>query len=88
MKGVIHISELKLVNTETKTVVFKKDNIIEKPIQKYANSYRAYFSFEDIKLEYVDIILQMKFTLKQGDKTSEYKAEIFFEKIIENFVEL
>jgi hypothetical protein len=85
MEGTIYISELKLINTETKMVVFKQDNIVEEPIQKYTNSYRAYFSFEDIKLEYVDMILQMKFTLKQAEKTTEYETEIYFEKNYRKF---
>lgn len=81
LEGVIHISTLKLVNTKTQMAVFEQANIIEKSIQKDGNinTYHAYFSFKNIRLEYDDMLLQMEFTLKQGNKTSENKAEILFE---------
>jgi hypothetical protein len=87
MEGIIHISELKLVNTKTNMVVFNQDNIVEQPFKKdeYINTYLAYFSFDNIELEYEEMVLQMKFSLKQGDKTTEYKAEIFFEKDYRKF---
>lgn len=85
IEGTIHISGLKLVNTKTKMVVFKYDKIIEKPIQKDVNSYTVYFSFKSLKLEYEEMVLQMKFLLKQSGKTAKYKAEIFFEKDYKKF---
>ncbi len=92
LEGTIHITELKLVNAETKMVVFEQDNIVEKSFQKskYVNEYNkyeyyTYYSFENIELEYEEMILQMKFSLKQGDKTTEYESEIFFEKNYRKF---
>ncbi len=85
MVGRIHISELKLVNAKTKTVVFNQKNITEKSIKKYTNSFRAYFSFENIELEYEEVVLQMKFLIKQGDKITDYKTEIHFEKDYKKF---
>lgn len=85
MEGTIHISELKLMNTKTKMVVFEYGKIIEKPIQKDMNSYTAYFSFKNLKLEYEEMVLQIEFLLKQGNKTTKHKAEIFFEKDYNKF---
>lgn len=95
IEGTIHISELKLVNTKTKMIVFGPDNIIEKSFQrsKYVNEYskyeyNTYYIFENIELEYEEMVLRMKFSLTQGDKTTEYKAEIHFEKNYREFIRL
>ena len=85
MEGTIHISKLKLTNTKTQMVVFEYGKIIEKQIQKDVNSYTAYFSFKNLKLEYDKMVLQIEFLLKQGDKTTKHKAEIFFEKDYNKF---
>ena len=89
-EGTIKITELKLINDKDENVVFERNIIIEKSIQKdeYKNDYYTYFLFKDIKLEYVDMILQMKFLLKQGDKTTEYKTEILFEKYYKSFLRI
>ena len=85
MAGIIHISEIKLINTKTKKVVFEYGKVIEKQIQKDVNSYTAYFSFKNLKLEYEEMVLQIEFLLIQGDKTIKHKAEIFFEKDYNEF---
>jgi len=87
LEGVIHISELKLVNNKNKMVVFELGNIIDKSFQKaeHVNTYLVYFSFKDIDLEYEEMLLQLKFTLKQGNKSTEYKTEILFEKNYRKF---
>ena len=85
MAGIIRISELKLINTKTKKVVFEYGKIIEKQIQKDVNSYTVYFSFKNLKLEYEEMVLQVEFFLKKSDKTSKHKAEIFFKKDYKKF---
>lgn len=85
MDGAIDISELTLVNFADQKVVFERYNIAEKPIQKDSNIFRAYYSFKNIKLEHEDMVLQIKFSLNQGNQRTEYKADIFFEKDYQTF---
>lgn len=89
-EGTIKITELKLINSKDEIVVFEQNNAIENPLQKdeYKHDYGTYFSFKNIKLEYVEMMLQMKFSLKQGDKTTEYEAEMFFEKNYRKFLRI
>jgi len=78
IQGTVQIVELKLLDAQTRKVVFEKVNIPEQPFKKdkYQPIYGAYFSFKDLKLKYINKILKIKFSLKQGGKTTVYDTEL------------
>ena len=81
-KGTVKINELKLINAKDGNVVFKQNNAIENLLQKgkYEHDYGTYFTFKNIESEYEKMVLQMKFSITQGNQTTEYETEILFEK--------
>ncbi|VEN74186.1 conserved hypothetical protein [Candidatus Desulfarcum epimagneticum] len=96
IEGIVQILGLKLTYAKSKKNIFNKDNIpekrikkytriIKKPAEKHINDYTAYFSFKNINMEYSDVILQINFILKQGEKSTKYNAEIYFEKDYKKF---
>lgn len=82
IQGTIQVMELKLIDAQTKTVLFEKVNIPEEqPFEKdkYQRTYSAYFSFKGLKFEYTDKILKIKFLMRQNHKIIEYNTELFLE---------
>lgn len=89
IEGTIKITELKLINAKDENVVLEQNNTLEKPLKVYKyKHYGTYYLFKDIKLEYEEMVLLMKFSLKQDDKTTEYEAEMFFEKNYRKFLRI
>lgn len=88
LEGTIHISNLKLFHSGTKTVVFEKYDIPEESIKEYDSLYRAYFSLKNIELEYLDMVLLIKFTLRDEKNSKEYNSEIHFERNFKEFTRI
>lgn len=80
LEGAITISDLQLVRKQNGEILFVAEYLPQEPIKKYKNNYGAYFSFRKIEMNYEEMQLIIHFQLKQKDKTSEYSAEIIFEK--------
>ena len=81
----IYIKQIKLINKITENVAFEKKNVSEQIIKEQKNFYRAYFSFEDIKMPYENMELQITFRLEQEDSSTEYKANLLFKKDHQKF---
>ncbi len=78
MEGVVSIEDIKLLNKRTGNSVFIKNETPEKRIEKQTNLYRAYFSFENLKIPYENMELQMTFQLRQKNKSTKYKVSLLF----------
>lgn len=91
--GIIQIAELKLISRASGKIVFEKEEIegrltmnpkktILSPMLyiKYPYENSVEFVFRDLKLEFEDMELHLKYTLKEGDKVSEGSVVIIFEK--------
>lgn len=78
IQGVVQIKELELLNARTKKAVLSEVHFIEKPFKKqtYSQKFMAYYSFKDLKLEYTDMMLKIRFFLKQNNKIVEYETEL------------
>lgn len=87
IEGAIEISEIKLAYTDTKRTIFIKNDILPQPIKRYEYNpaYHAFFRFEDIDLEYENVVLWIKYSLIQGDKSTKYDAKINFVKDYQKF---
>lgn len=83
MEGSVQITKLKLINAQTKQIFFEKNEVIEEFFRE--NDQLASFSFDNIDLEYVDFELQIEFLLKHGDRSTEYKTQVFLEKKYEEY---
>ena len=78
--GIIHIEKIDLINLKTQKTVFKSDEPQVEPIKKDSDSYRAFFSYNGLKLDYEEMVLQIKFSLEQDGKSSKYESKIYFKK--------
>jgi len=83
--GIIHIEKIDLINSKTQKVVFKNDEIQSEPIKKDSADFTAYFSFNGLELDYEDMELQIKFSLEQDGKSSNYESVIYFKKDYKEF---
>jgi len=79
-QGLVQIKELELINARTKKVVLSEVDLIETPFeqQTYSHKFMAYYSFRDLKLEYTDMMLKIRFILKQNHKIVEDEVELPF----------
>ena len=81
----IQISELKLISSASGKIVFEEDLVegdflvySKQPWNKYENG--MFFEFSDLKLEFEDMELRLKYTLMEDDNVSKGEAVIIFEK--------
>ena len=94
LEGSVLISKVKIINARTNELLVERDNLMEKPIiisydhkkLPIPNMHHVGFNvfdvlrFKDQKSEYDDLILQIKFIIKEGGNEDEYRAEIPLEK--------
>jgi len=83
----VEVTGFKLFDAETNKLVFKKGNS-RQAFEKDMDTYRARFEFENIKLEYTSLILQVNFVLKKDDEMIEYKTDLFLDKNYESYFTL
>ena len=80
LKGVVYLHRLILMEKETRKILFEKTDIPGVPFEgsKAYGSYYALFRYDKIDLEYKDMDLYVEFSIVDGDKKTEHKAELSF----------
>ena len=90
LEGTVQLSKVKIINARTNKLLFERNNLIEEP-NRYENElvpnmhdlrFRVFdvLRFKNQKSEYDDMILQIKFIIKEGGNENEYSAEMLLEK--------
>lgn len=77
MEGDISIEDIKLLNKRTGKHAFKGNALLES-INKETGGYFANFLIENIKIPYENTELQIRFQLRQKNKSVKYKVSLLF----------
>jgi hypothetical protein len=85
VEGVVQIKEVKLISITDKKLLFQKISVPDKEIKQYDSTYRAYFSFKEIKLNYEDVMCYIDFVLKQSGVSKRHIFQFKFKRNYKKF---
>lgn len=85
LDGSAKITDLYLWDLKTKKIALTIKNTPEVYLEKLNSKYRAYFTFEDIKMDYSEAVLNIKFVFRKDSQQIENGAEFHFKPEFKKF---